>query len=73
MKKGIITVKTITVGQKGKKALSRSGIKSILVKIDSSKTTSGCQYGLEVNERDFYSAISTLRENGIEYGVYKEK
>lgn len=73
MKKSIITVNTITIGMKGKKALSKYGIKSNLVKIDLSKSQKGCQYGLEFGEQDFYDVISILRENGIEYGVYEAK
>ena len=58
---------------KGKKALSKRGIKSSLVKIDYTKNQTGCQYGLEFNESDFYDVISVLRENDIQYGVYEEK
>ena len=73
MKKSILTVKTITIGLKAKKTLSGRGIKSSLVKIDYTKSENGCQYGLEFNEQDLYEVISTLREHGISYGVYKEK
>lgn len=73
MKKSIVSVKTITIGLKGKKALAKKGIKSSLVKIDYTKTANGCQYGLEFNDRFFYEVISTLRENGINYEVYKSK
>ena len=73
MKTSIVTVKTITLGLKGRKALAAKGIKSNIVKIDYSKTESGCHYGLRFNERDYYGAILALKENGIEYGVYKEK
>ena len=71
MKKSILTVKTITIGLKARKALSGCGIKSNLVKSDYTKSESGCQYGLEFNEQDFYEVISTLRKHGINYGVYK--
>ena len=73
MKKSILTVKTITIGLKAKKTLSGRVIKSSLVKIDYTKSENGCQYGLEFNEQDLYEVISTLREHGISYGVYKEK
>lgn len=73
MKTNIITVKTITIGLKGKKALAKNGIKANIVKVDSTKSQEGCGYGLEFNTRDFYSVITVLRENGINYGVYKEK
>lgn len=73
MKRSIVTVTTVTIGMKGKKALARRGIKSSLVKIDFSKNQTGCQYGLEFNENDFYDVVSILRENGIQYGVYEGK
>lgn len=73
MKTGIVTVKTITIGQKGKRALASHGIKSSFVKIDADKNINGCQYGIKFNERDYYDVISILRENHIEYGAYKEK
>ena len=73
MKKSILTVKTITIGLKAKKALSACGIKSKLVKIDYTNSENGCQYGLEFDEQNFYEVISTLRKHGIDYGVYKSK
>ena len=69
----IITVKTVTIGLKGKKALASHGIKSRVVKIDASKSKNGCQYGIEFTAEDFYEAIRVLRENNIEYGVYHSK
>ena len=69
----IVTVKTVTIGLKGKKALASHGIKSRVVKIDASKSQNGCQYGIEFNADNFYEAVHALRENGIEYGVYKSK
>ena len=73
MKTNIVTVKTVTIGLKGKRALSARGIKANIVKIDSTKSESGCQYGLEFKENEFYDVIATLREHGIEYGVYYPK
>lgn len=73
MKTSIVTVKTVTIGMKCKKALASRGIKASLVKIDFTRSQNGCQYGIEFNERDFYDVISILRENEIEYGVYDSK
>ncbi len=73
MKRSIVTIKTITIGQKCKRALANRGIKSKIVKIDSTNSDRGCQYGLEFNENDFYNVIGILREYGIEYGVYDSK
>lgn len=69
----IVTVKTITIGLKGKRVLSSCGIKSTVVKIEAGASEGGCQYGLQFSEKHFYDAVSALRENGIEYGVYKPK
>lgn len=69
----IVTVKTITIGLKGKRALAAYGIKSRIVKIDASKSQNGCQYGIEFKADNFYEAARALRESGIEYGVYKAK
>ena len=71
LRSNTVTVKTITIGLKGKKALAAQGIKSELVKIDFTQTENGCQYGLKFNEHDYYNVISILKEQGIEYGVYK--
>lgn len=73
MRSNTVTVKTITIGLKGKKALAGHGIKSSLVKIDFTQTENGCQYGLKFNESDYHKVISILKENGIEYGVYRGK
>ena len=73
MKTSVVTVPTVTIGLNGKKALAAKGIKSGIVKIDYTKNQNGCQYGIKFNERDYYDVISTLRERGIEYGVYTEK
>ena len=73
MKTNIVTVKTVTIGLKGKRVLGAKGIKVNIVKIDSTKSMSGCQYGLEFKESQFYDVISILRDNGIEYGVYEPK
>ena len=69
----ILTLKTVTMGLKAKKTLASRGIKSRLVKIDASKSQNGCQYGIEFKASDFYSVVNALREDGIEYGVYKSK
>lgn len=69
----IVTVKTITMGLKARKALAAHGIKSRLVKIDASKSQNGCQYGIEFKNVYFYDVVSILRANEIEYGVYKTK
>ena len=73
VKTDTVTVKTITIGLKGKKALANRGIKSSLIKIDFTQSENGCQYGLRFNEQDYREVISILRENGIEFGVYRSR
>ena len=73
MKTDTVTVKTITIGLKGKKILASKGIPSSLVKIDFTKSQNGCQYGLKFNKRDYFAVAEALRENGIEFGEYREK
>ena len=73
LKMNIVTVKTVTIGLKAKKILSARGIKSRIVKIDSGNSENGCQYGVEFNSSEFYNVINALRENEIQYGVYKSK
>lgn len=68
----IVTVGTLTYAMKAKKILSRAGIRSKLVKVDSTKTEKGCTHGLEFKSYDLYSVVVALRESGIEYGIYKE-
>ena len=70
MKLAIITVGTVTYALKCRKLLSKAGIQSKLVKLDSSKTSKGCTYGIELRSEDFYSAVVILRENGIDYSLY---
>ncbi len=71
LKTETITVKSITLGLKAKKILAKSGIKSKLVKLDSSKTENGCSYGIEFKSSEFYNIASLLRTNEIEYSVMK--
>lgn len=73
MKSSIITVKTMTIGLKAKKLLSSHGVKAVLIKIDHTSSETGCSYGLELPDKDFYNAIALLRDHGIEYGVYRQK
>ena len=61
------------MGQKGKRALANRGIKANSVKLDATKAQAGCQYGIQFNERDYFTVISTLRERGIEYGTYEAR
>ena len=65
MKKTKVMVGSITYAIKLRKLLLREGINSSIVKGDKN----GCVHGLEVDYSDFYTVISIMRENNIEYSV----
>lgn len=67
-----ITVGSVTYAIKVRKLLERSGIKSKLVKVDSSKSKNGCTYGIQVHTTLFYDVINILKNSGINYSVYNE-
>jgi hypothetical protein len=72
LKKAIIAIGSVTNAIRSRKLLSKSNIRSKLVKLDASKTITGCTYGLEVSERDLYSIFSLLRNEEIAYSLYNE-
>ena len=67
----IITVGSVTYAIKVKKLLERSGIKSKLIKVESSASSKGCTYGIKISTSLFYDAVSMLRNQGIDYSIYK--
>ena len=67
MKNDILAVQTVTLAMKARKALSKQGIKSEIIKIDSAIYQNGCSYGIELNSHDFFSAVSTMRDLGITF------
>ena len=73
LNKAVITLGSMTYAIKSRKLLSKNGIRSKLVKLDSSKTLNGCSYGIELLDKEFYAAIAVLRNEGIGYSIYKEK
>ena len=72
MNTATITLGSVTYAIKSRKVLAKNGIRSKLVKLDSSKTTNGCNYGLEILRTDFYSAVSILRNEQINYELYRD-
>ena len=68
MNKTTITVDSITYAIKLKKLLNRKGIESELTKV-SRKENQGCTHGVIIERNDLFSAISIMREKGIDYGV----
>lgn len=66
----VITLSSITYAMKAKKLLSRAGIRSELIKVDSSKSKKGCAFGLEIPTSRFYDAVAELRRYNFDYAVY---
>jgi len=69
----ILTLPSVTYAIKAKKALSHQGIRSELIKVDTSKSKNGCTYGLRIASERFYDAIAELRRRNYEYAVYPQK
>ena len=69
MPKIIVTFNSITYALKGRKILTRAGIVSKLIKVDSD-LTGGCTYGVEIEDRYYFDAIGALKNAGINYSVH---
>lgn len=70
MNKTIVTVGSVTYAIKARNLLSRGGVRSKLVKVESKKSKNGCTHGVEFNTVDFYRAVVILKENNLSYSVY---
>ncbi len=68
-----ITVGSVTYAIKVKKILSGIGIKSKLIKVDSSKANKGCEYGVEFPSAYFLDAVSELKKQKINYSLYTQE
>lgn len=66
MNKIIISVGSMTYALKLKKLLLRSGIYSIQVK---TMREDGCNHGIEIDERDLFSAVAILLDLKIDYSI----
>ena len=62
-----ISVGSVTTTMKLRKLLTRAKIPSRLIKLNFSEDHVGCTNGVEIYERDFYSAVMIMRDNGIAY------
>ena len=70
MNSTILAIGSITQSIKARKLLTRVGIRSELIKVDDLKNQSGCIYGIRFLSPLFYSVISELKNNDIDYSVY---
>jgi hypothetical protein len=67
MKYDIITIPTVTLALKAKKALAKQGIEVRVVKLSEITRNNGCAYGIEFNAFNAFSVISVLKEADIPY------
>ena len=68
-----VTVDSVTYAIKLRKLLLRAGIQSKLVKISTTIEGQGCKNGLTLDESDFYSAVTIMKNAGISYSLYNVK
>lgn len=73
LNKTIVTVGSVTYAIKARNLLSRGGVRSKLVKVDSQKARHGCTHGVEFSAVDFYRAVVILKDNNISYSLYLPK
>jgi hypothetical protein len=71
LNKIILSFSSITFAQKAKRILGGEGISSELLKIDTERTSSGCTYGLQIENKSYLNAIGILRARGIPYSTVK--
>ncbi len=64
------TFASFTYANKAKKALARANVHSSLIKLSADVSNSGCTHGLSLAREDFYTAVTILREQGINYRVF---
>ena len=71
MKTTTITVGSVTYALKLKKLLRRAGIEATIVKLDNTDQNTGCTHGVNIFDSDFYSAVVIMKENNINYSVFR--
>ena len=64
----IIAMKSMTYGEKAKRAAQNLGIRGQIVSIDPSVTKKGCAYGFSLPCSDVEELLSVLDKKGIRYG-----
>ena len=71
MKNIAIGVESITVAIKARKLLREEKIHSRISRGAAIREHIGCEYALEISERDFFSAVAVLRRASISYRLDK--
>lgn len=72
MGKVTITLSSPTYAQKAKRLLKVRGITAEIVKL-LPENRSGCSYGIKIDEKLLFDAISILRNADIKYSILTEK
>ena len=65
----IISVETVTNAIKARKHLTAAGIRAKLIKLNPAVSEKGCTHGLEIDNKDTYSAVHLLKGLGINYKI----
>lgn len=73
MEKIIFTFSSFTYANKARRLLLRSAINASPTKLGPSESAGGCAHGLSVSYKDYYSAVKLFIENGIAYGIVKDR
>ena len=69
MKRIAIAVDGATVAIKARKMLRGAGISAKVIKLSEIDPEVGCNHALEIEESDFFAAVSVLRRASIAYRV----
>ena len=73
MQNKIISIGSMNQAIGARRILSREGIASRVVKLDTTKSAEGCGYGLSYAEEDGLDLARILRINGIRYHIYGDR
>lgn len=63
----IVSLKSMTVALKAKKALNQSYIDCEIIKLEPNMTKKGCAYGIKFDCINIYSVENVLNENRVKY------
>ena len=66
-----VTVGAVTYAIKLQKLLARAGIRTKMVKVESSDGDGGCTHGVEIYDENWLDAVYLMKENGIDYRIYR--
>jgi hypothetical protein len=73
LEKIIFTFSSFTYANKARRLLLRSAINAAPTKLGPSESVGGCAHGLSVSYKDYDSAVKPFIENGIAYGIVKDR